>query len=287
MDQWANNGGTNTDAVLKAIDDSWPVPSKRSDGLRGASPTVARPATIPAATEGSMAVARTLRVPDSSTLRPADRRPDRPGRVSRRHPRPDRPAGWAEPPGLDLRRPRQLVGRRPTLRNGQGDQVLAKLLLAAIALVGGRRRHLAAVHRRGRLVEPAPGEVARPDPAVGLRRPGPRAAGRLPASTPRRGRSCAASRTTRAQFTLANFAVTDRARIHRDPAQQHHLADRRDRRQRGASACSSPGSSTASDARRWPRSSSSCRSRSRSSAHRSSGASSTPGSPPASRRSDS
>ena len=23
--QWANNGGTNTDAVLKAIDDSWPA----------------------------------------------------------------------------------------------------------------------------------------------------------------------------------------------------------------------------------------------------------------------
>ena len=37
-DDWANNGGTNTDAVLKAIDDSWPVPSNDSDGLRGAPP---------------------------------------------------------------------------------------------------------------------------------------------------------------------------------------------------------------------------------------------------------
>ncbi len=57
--------------------------------------------------------------------------------------------------------------------------------------------------------------------------------------------------------------------------------------QRACSGSSSPGCSIASDASRWPRPSSSCRWRSRSSAHRSSGASSTPGSPPASRRSDS
>ena len=25
LDDWANDGGTNTDAVLKAIDDSWPA----------------------------------------------------------------------------------------------------------------------------------------------------------------------------------------------------------------------------------------------------------------------
>ena len=25
LDDWVNNGGTNTDATLKAIDDSWPA----------------------------------------------------------------------------------------------------------------------------------------------------------------------------------------------------------------------------------------------------------------------
>ena len=34
------------------------------------------------------------------------------------------------------------------LRNGQGDQFIAKLMLAVIALLVGRRRDLAAVHGR-------------------------------------------------------------------------------------------------------------------------------------------
>ena len=48
----------------------------------------------------------------------------------------DRPARWSEPAGVDLRGDGQRGGRE-ALRNGQGDQFLAKLLLAAIALVVG------------------------------------------------------------------------------------------------------------------------------------------------------
>ena len=46
------------------------------------------------------------------------------------------------------------------LRNGQGDQFLAKILLAVIALAVGVGGHLAAVHRRGWRGQPAAAEVA-------------------------------------------------------------------------------------------------------------------------------
>ena len=81
-------------------------------------------------------------------------------------------------------------------------------------------------------------------------------------------------------FTLANWASLADTSVPRDPSQQHPLAPRGDERQRGPRACSSPPSSTASGASRWPRPSSSCRWPSRSSARPSSGSSSTPGSPP-------
>ena len=66
------------------------------------------------------------------------------------------------------------------LRNGQGDQLIAKILLAVIALavgVGGIWLLFIGV---GGLVSLLPAKVARPDPAVGLRRPRPGAAGGLP-----------------------------------------------------------------------------------------------------------
>ena len=92
------------------------------------------------------------------------------------------------------------------LRNGQGDQVVAKIMLAVDRPGGRRRRHLAAVPRRRRAGQPAGAKVARPDPAVGLRRPRPGAAGGLPGLS--RGGNDPAQLPGRAgQFTLANFAV--------------------------------------------------------------------------------
>ena len=172
------------------------------------------------------------------------------------------------------------------LRNGQGDQVIAKLLLAVIALlvgVGGIWLLFLGVGGAGR---PAPGKVARPDPAVGLRRPRPGAVVDLP-GLPRGGDDPAQLPGRQGPAHARQLRGDGRARIHPDPAQQRHLADRRHRRAAWSSDSSSPGSSIASGASRWPRRSSSCRWRSRSSARRSSGASSTRGSPPASRRSDS
>ena len=67
------------------------------------------------------------------------------------------------------------------LRNGQGDQLIAKLLLAVIALgvgVGGIWLLFLGVGGAG---QPAPAGVARPDPAVGLRRPRAGPAGHVPA----------------------------------------------------------------------------------------------------------
>ena len=123
-----------------------------------------------------MAVARTER-PGLVALRPADRRADRPGPVRRRPPRPDRPAGRAEPPRLDLRGPRQHRGRRPTCATARATRSSPSSCWRSIALavgVGGIWLLFIGVSA---LVEPAAAEVARPDPAVGLRRPGPAAAG--------------------------------------------------------------------------------------------------------------
>ena len=276
---WANNGGTDTDAVLKAIDDSWPA-SKRSDGLRGASPTVARP-TIISARGGGWPSARTEQPGLSRFVLPiAGLIGSRP--VRRRHPRSARPARRAEP----LASIYEALGNRSgatDLRNGSGDQMIAKLLLAVIALGGRRRRHLAAVPRRRRAGQPAAAEMARPDPAVGLRGPRPRAAGGLP-GLPRGGNDPAQLPGRPGQFTLANYAVMT------EPEFTQILRNNVIWLLVGTvaawcSALSSPRSSIASDARRWPRPSCSCRWPSRSSAHRSSGASSTPGSRPASRRS--
>ena len=58
-----------------------------------------------------------------------------------------RPAGRAEPPGLDLRRDRQHRGRdRPAQR--PGDQVIAKILLAVIALLSASAASGSCTRRR-------------------------------------------------------------------------------------------------------------------------------------------
>ena len=93
------------------------------------------------------------------------------------------------------------------LRNGSGDQVVAKLLLAVDRTGRRCRRHLAAVPRRRRAGQPAAAEVARPDPAVGLRRPRPAAPGGLP-GLPRGGDHPAQlPGQRRRSFTLANYEV--------------------------------------------------------------------------------
>ena len=190
--------------------------------------------------------------------------------VRRRHPRPDRPAGRAEPPRLDLRRARQR---------------------------GGRRR----LCGTGRAINWSPSSCWRRSPwrsASAASGSCSSASARWSACCSRSGAtgSCRGSSSAPPWCCLAVFLVypaagtvlrsfqdetgalharqlrgAGRARVRRDPAQQRHLAGRRDRRQRGARPRSSPGSSIASGASRWPRPSSSCRWRSRSSAHRSSG----------------
>ena len=279
--QWANANGANTDAVLKAIDDSWP-PSNVLMACGARHLTVARPATI-SARRRWMAVARTESPGLSRFILPI--------------------AGLI---GLGL-----CVGGVLVLLDPQGGPNLLASIYDALgntrgrarpaqrlgrssrrqAPAGGdrpggrRRRHLAAVHRRRRAGQPAAAEVARPDPAVGLRRPRPGAAWRSSWSIPRRGPILRGFQDERRAVHARELRGDDRARVHRDPAQQRPLADRRDRRQRRARAHlrravrSRPTRVAGQDHRR------SCRWRSRSSARRSSGASSTPGSPPASRRS--
>ena len=207
------------------------------------------------------------------------------GSVRCRDPRPVRPARRAEPPRLDLRRARQHVGRhRPAQRSGRPGHRQAPP--GGDRPGGGRRRHLAAVHRRGRSGQPAPGEMARPDPAMGLRRPRPGAAGRLP-GLPRGGNHPAQLPGRQGRVHARELRGDGRAGIHPDPAQQRASGWSSGPVPASSSGSSSPGCSIGSDANRWPRPSSSCRWRSRWSAHRSSGASSTRGSPPASRRSGS
>ena len=172
------------------------------------------------------------------------------------------------------------------LRNGSGRPVDRQAAAGGDRPGGRRRRHLAAVPRRRRAGQPAASRSGATGSCRGSSSGPPWRCWRSSCSTRRRERSCAASWTTRASFTLANYAVMADARVPRDPAQQRHLADRRRPAAASCSGSSSPGCSIASDGSRWPRPSSSCRWRSRSSARRSSGASSTPGSPPASRRSD-
>ena len=212
MDDWVNNGGTNTDATLKAIDDSWPAQLDASDGLRGAPPNGGAPRYY---VRGGGWDGRQLEA-------------ERPGLSRFVLPI----AGLI---GLGLCVGGILVLLDPQggpnllasiydalgntsgatdLRNGQGDQVIAKILLAVDRAGGRRRRHLAAVHRRRRAGRPAPAEVARPDPAVGLRRPGPGAAGGLP-GLPRGGTILRSFQDDEGQFTLANYAVLARARVHR------------------------------------------------------------------------
>ncbi len=100
------------------------------------------------------------------------------------------------------------------LRNGQGDQVIAKLLLAAIALavgVGGIWLLFIGVGGAG---QPAPAEVARPDPAVGLRRPRPGAVGGLPGLS-RGGNDPAQLPGRQGPVHARQLRGADRARIHR------------------------------------------------------------------------
>ena len=76
-----------------------------------------------------MAVART-EASWTRSLHPADRRADRPRPVRRRSPRPARPEGRPEPSRLDLRGASAIPQGASDLRNGCGDQVVAKILLA-------------------------------------------------------------------------------------------------------------------------------------------------------------
>ena len=225
-------------------------------------------------------------VPDSSRFVLPIARPDRAWpRRGRRHPRPDRPARRPEPPGLDLRRARQHRGRAGAAQRA-GDQLIAKLLLAAIALVVGVGGIWLLFIGVSALVEPAAAEDG--------------ATGSCPGSSSSRRWSLlavflvypavgddprAASRTTTGAFTLANCKPRH-ADVPRDPAQQRHLADRRHRRQRGARpphrrAVRPRPARVAGQDLRLPAAGDLARRR-----DRSSGASSTPGSPPASRRSD-
>ena len=154
------------------------------------------------------------------------------GLCGARHPRPVRPAGRAEPPGLDLRRHRQHVRRdRPAQRSGRSGDRQAPARGDRPA--GRRRRHLAAVPRRRQRWSACSRRNGATGSCRGSSSAPPWCCWRSSWSTPRRERSCAASRTTQGQFTLANYAVMVEPEFTADPAQQRHLADRRHRRQRG------------------------------------------------------
>ena len=119
------------------------------------------------------------------------------------------------------------------LRNGQGDQVIAKLLLAVIALavgVGGIWLLFIGVGALVSLLQAKWRDRILPwvfvGPALALLGglPGLSRGGNDPAQLPGRRRSVHAR----------ELRGDGRARIHPDPAQQRHLADRRDRWQRHA-----------------------------------------------------
>ena len=231
-----------------------------------------------------MAVARN-RASRTVALRPADRRADRPRPVRRRPPRPVRPA-TAEPNLLaSIYEALGNTQGATDLRNGSGDQMIAKILLAAIALavgVGGIWLLFISVASLVSLLQPTWRDRILPwvfvGPALALLA--------VFLVYPAAGTILRSFQDNEGQFSLANYAVMADPEFIADPAQQRPLAGRRYRLAASCWDSSSPGCSIASDASRWPRPSSSCHWRSRSSAHRSSGASSTPGSLPACRRSD-
>ena len=83
------------------------------------------------------------------------------------------------------------------LRNGSGDVVIARILLAVIALGVGVGGIWLLFLGLGGLVEPAPAGLAGPAPALDLRRPGARLPGDVPALSRAGARSRAASSMTR------------------------------------------------------------------------------------------
>ena len=98
------------------------------------------------------------------------------------------------------------------LRNGRGRSVDRQDPAGPDRAGRRRRRHLAVVHRRRVAGQPAAAIASRPDPAVGLRRPGPGPAGGLPGLP--RGRDDPPQLRGRptASFTLAELGRDDRRR---------------------------------------------------------------------------
>ena len=118
------------------------------------------------------------------------------------------------------------------LRNGQGDQVIAKLLLAVIALVvgvGGIWLLFLGVGGAVGLLQAKWRDRILPWVFVG---PGPGAVGDLP-GLPRGGDDPAQLPGRQGPAHARQLRGDGRARVHPDPAQQRHLADRRHRRERG------------------------------------------------------
>ena len=203
-----------------------------------------------------------------------------PGRPGHGHLVPRRSAGVGE-----RRRPRSTTSSA-TRRGGApcapaaATRYVAKLVLAAVALVvgvGGIWLFYAGLNAIVMRLERA---MARAAPAVGLRGPGAGAADDLPRLAGRvHDRQVASPRATGSTTTVGPHD----ARQTTPCTSTTSSGSSSEWPGRWASACSSPAWSTASSTSRWPRPSSSCRSPSRSWARRSSGASSTPGSRPASR----
>ena len=170
------------------------------------------------------------------------------------------------------------------LRNRQGDQFIAKLLLGAIALfvgVGGIWLLFTGASTLVERLRPKLRDRILPwvfvAPALLLLA--------VYLVYPAVATVIRSFQDDEGAFTLDNWASLGTGRVPRDHAEQRDLAGRRDGRSASASACSSPRSSTASSASRWRRSSSSRRSRSPWSARRSSGGSCTHTSRPANRSS--
>ena len=248
MDAWVNGGGQNP------IDRRDPRGHRRQPGqpsnLRPillcsagrVAPTGEAPrCTIPASAGGAHGRSSSDNENAASeSIRPAHRRPHRlRPRASAESSFWSTSMGSSEPARLDLRPARQRHGRRPALRNGQGDQLLAKILLALIALVVGVGGIWLLFIGVGWLVELSfgPSGATESCPRGSSLRPALALARRRISLYPAVGTPCwrCLLRHATGAFTLSrNYIGPDDTGLRRDPAQQRHLADRRHRRQRVA-----------------------------------------------------
>ncbi len=109
------------------------------------------------------------------------------------------------------------------LRNGTGRSARRQDPPGADRARRRRRWHLAAVHRRRIAGQPVASQVARPDPSVGLRRPGSGPSGDLP-GLPRGGDDHPQLHGQSRAGHAPELPGHDGRRVRRDPAEQRALA---------------------------------------------------------------